>query len=313
MTTARNPSRAPHPANDVHLSGPEFARRCNCCLASAACHLAAMIALGIAAAVGAEKSRPLDVIVHLEDGNVASDAVSAAEDHVVFHSTSREQAPSAGPVRLFEEFASAASYSDSSAPPAPFEMALLESGRGGTIPDDFGVHSADFAKRASQFFGVTGYGNSIVYVVDCSGSMGEMGKLERAKYELLHSLEQLTGEQKFFVIFYSDGAYPMEGNAPVGATNGALQKTRRWIDSINAQGSTNPQPALFAALSLKPDTIYFLSDGLFDAGTIAEVRRVNRRRQGGVPIHTIAFVSRENVALMRAIARDSGGEFRFVP
>jgi hypothetical protein len=63
---------------------------------------------------------------------------------------------------------------------------------------------------------------------------------------------------------------------------------------------------------LQPDTIYFLSDGLFDAGTIAEVRRLNRRRQGGIPIHAIAFVNRENLGLMRAIARDSGGEFRFV-
>jgi hypothetical protein len=31
-----------------------------------------------------------------------------------------------------------------------------------------------------------------------------------------------------------------------------------------------------------------------------------------VPIHTIAFVDRGTEVLMRTIARDSGGEYRFV-
>jgi hypothetical protein len=32
-----------------------------------------------------------------------------------------------------------------------------------------------------------------------------------------------------------------------------------------------------------------------------------------IPIHTIAFVDHGTIGLMRSIARDSGGEHRFVP
>jgi hypothetical protein len=103
----------------------------------------------------------------------------------------------------------------------------------------------------------------------------------------------------------------MNEQAPVDAGDATFAQTRRWIELVEPGGGTNPLPALLAALALKPDTIFFLSDGLFDSNTISQVRTINRRR-GRVPIHSIAFVSRENLALMRAIARDSGGEFRFV-
>jgi Ca-activated chloride channel family protein len=194
---------------------------------------------------------------------------------------------------------------------APLELSALESGHDGAALGVLGQAEGHFARGASQFFGVNGYGQTFVYVVDCSGSMRNSGKLERAKYELLHSIEQLSGDQKYFVIFYNQTAIPMNEQAPVDAGDATLAQTRRWIEMVEPGGGTNPLPALLAALALKPDTIFFLSDGLFDSNTISQVRTINRRR-GRVPIHSIAFVSRENLALMRAIARDSGGEFRFV-
>ena len=70
------------------------------------------------------------------------------------------------------------------------------------------------------------------------------------------------------------------------------------------------------ALSLRPDAIYFLSDGQFDPSAIQILRAQNRQnlrmniRQ--IPIHTIAFLDRFAEGLMRTIARNSGGEYRFV-
>jgi von Willebrand factor type A domain len=171
-------------------------------------------------------------------------------------------------------------------------------------------------KAATEFFGIGGYGQSFVYVVDCSGSMNENGKFERARYELLQSIEQLNKDQSYFVIFYNHEAHPMQGNRLVLATPARISETTRWINYAEAQGGTNPLPSLLYALSMHPDAIYFLSDGQFDPNTIPEVRLRNRPnnrlKTRQIPIHTIAFFDRYAAGLMRTIARNSGGEFKFV-
>jgi hypothetical protein len=169
---------------------------------------------------------------------------------------------------------------------------------------------------STDFFGISGYGKTFVYVVDCSDSMNERGKFERARYELLQSIEQLDSDSRYYVIFYNDNAYPMDAEKPIQATQKAVAETVRWVNSVDAIGGTNPLPALIYALSLRPDAIYFLSDGQFDPMTIQEMRyrnRSNRRlRTQTIPIHTVAFMDRMTEGLMRSIARNSGGEYRFV-
>jgi len=171
-------------------------------------------------------------------------------------------------------------------------------------------------KAATEFFGIGGYGASFVYVVDCSGSMNRNGKFERARYELLQSIEQLNKDQSYFVIFYNHEAHPMEGNHLVMATSAHISETSQWVNFVEPEGGTVPLPALLFALSLHPDAIYFLSDGQFDPNTIQELRLRNRPnnrlKTRQIPIHTIAFYDRYAAGLMRAIARNSGGEFKFI-
>lgn len=171
-------------------------------------------------------------------------------------------------------------------------------------------------KAATEFFGIGGYGQSFVYVVDCSGSMNQNGKFERARYELLQSIEQLSKDQSYFVIFYNHEAHPMDGNHLVMATPAHITETTHWVNYFEAEGGTEPLPALLFALSMHPDAIYFLSDGQFDPNTIQEMRLRNRPnnrlKTRQIPIHTIAFYDRFAAGLMRAIARNSGGEFKFV-
>jgi hypothetical protein len=146
--------------------------------------------------------------------------------------------------------------------------------------------------------------------------MNENGKFDRARYELLHSIEQLASDQRFFVIFYNDGAFPMDAEEPVLRTEDAFAKTAEWVNQVEANNGTNPLPALLYALSLRPDAIYFLSDGQFDPAAIHVLRSRNKpsKRIGHrqIPIHTIAFVDYLTIGIMRTIARDSGGEHRFV-
>jgi hypothetical protein len=175
-----------------------------------------------------------------------------------------------------------------------------------------GEADGSLSGASAEFFGIGGYGQTFVYVVDCSGSMSERNKFERAIYELLHSIEQLASDQRYFVIFYNDAAYPMDADEPVLATEDEFARTRRWVSYVEPQGGTNPLPALLFAMSLQPDAIYFLSDGKFDPVTLQEVRSQNRPKSKRIPIHAIAFMERATEGLMRTIARNSGGEYRFV-
>jgi hypothetical protein len=179
-----------------------------------------------------------------------------------------------------------------------------------------GKGAGDGSAGSAEFFGIGGYGQTFVYVVDASDSMNVMGKFDRARYELLQSIEQLSSDQRYYVIFYNDRAYPMDADEPVLRTEDNFAATTDWVNHARANGGTNPLPALVHALSLRPDAIYFLSDGQFDPMAIQVLRMKNRPtkrvKQRQIPIHTIAFVDYLTIGIMRTISRDSGGEHRFV-
>jgi hypothetical protein len=146
--------------------------------------------------------------------------------------------------------------------------------------------------------------------------MNDRGKFERARYELLHSIEQFKSDQRFYIIFYNEGAYPIDADEPLLATQDNLAKATNWIQQVEPTGGTNPLPALLFALTLRPDAIYLLSDGQFDPAVLQIMRTRNRQnlrtRMRQIPIHTIAFFDRIAEGLMRTIARNSGGEYRYV-
>ena len=276
-------------------------------LVSAFCHLAVMIALGLYSMASSDDWAGVKLLVHVNDG-LESLAIDDTPLDAVQLEVAADEAAAVDPLRLFD--VSAVATADLATLDALTENAVEASGLEGLARGGAGDGSAVHA--SAEFFGIGGYGQSFVYVVDCSGSMNERGKFKRAVYELLHSIEQLTASQHYYVIFYNNAAYPMEADEPVPATEDQFARTRRWIGYVQPDGGTHPLPALLLALSLEPDAIYFLSDGRFDPMTVHELRSRNRPRSRQIPIHTIAFMDRMTEGLMRAIARNSGGEYRFV-
>jgi len=282
----------------------------NAFLVSALCHLVGMIALGLMAAT-VDRGPEIGL-----KGAVADEPIEAAileawfDDGITLQAAGNHAGEALGPVRLFDVSAMAAS--DFSALKAPTQVATDAGGLAGTAFGDYGKEDGPLP-GTSNFFGVGGYGRSFVYVVDCSGSMNEEGKFWRAVSELMRSIESLESDQTYYVIFYNHMAYPMDAKAPITATEEHIEQTREWVAYVQPQGGTRPLPALLVGLSLKPDAIFFLSDGRFDPGTSVQVRAKNRPKKGQrIPIHAIAFASRETEAMMRTIARGSGGEYRFV-
>ncbi len=166
---------------------------------------------------------------------------------------------------------------------------------------------------SSQFFQIRAKGRRFVYIVDCSSSMsGE--PFAKACQELTASIKALKSNQRFFVIFFSNGAYPQffplvdRRLLPASAAN--KQRVTEWVEGFAASGDTEPLDAILQGLSLEPDAMYLLSDGEFDPQVADELRQ---RNGGRIPVHTIAFMDLIAEPLLEQIARENNGVFRFVP
>ena len=289
----------------------DWLRDANSFLLSALCHLVALVLLALLTMSTNKGLGELQLFAQITDGYDAPAGGDSLDDSLAQLQVEQEDAAeAAGPVTLFDS--STVAVSEFASLESPLDALQTGGGLEGQSVGDGGGALAAGSSGGSEFFGIGGKGGSFVYVVDMSGSMSERGKYERARYELVRSIENLSEDQRYFVIFYNDGWYPMDATAPIQATQLHIDKTRRWVRRIWPNGGTYPLQALLRALQLQPDAIYFLSDGKFDPAVIEAVRIHNPASSGQIPIHTIAFVSTETVDIMQAIAVNSGGKFRFV-
>jgi Ca-activated chloride channel family protein len=104
----------------------------------------------------------------------------------------------------------------------------------------------------------------VVLVCDTSGSMaGE--KIEQAKAALRQVIGGLSDGDRFNVITYGSGVFPM-WDASQPATRERRDEAMRFVDGVRVAGGTNIDGALQAALSAPaldgfPRTVLFLTDG----------------------------------------------------
>lgn len=192
-------------------------------------------------------------------------------------------------------------------------------GQGATRGQGRGDGEGDSEGEASggSFFGLEAEGRRVVYVVDASRSMnhphpGPMKtRFGRVKLELVRSISAMTSQQEFFIIYFNDRAWPMPATGLKLAVPSVRQKYLRWAVEAKASGTTDPEQALLAALSLNPDVIYFLTDGAFQSRVVDRVRQANNRER--VTIHTIGFGDDDGEILLKEIAFQNWGTYQFIP
>jgi hypothetical protein len=191
------------------------------------------------------------------------------------------------------------------------ELSIIGIGAGGgdfdryRIPLDIGA--------GSEFFGVGSSARGarrIVYVVDRSGSM--IDSFLYVQEELKRSILDLRRSQKFHVIFFNAGP-PLESPPKrlVSAIEGHKRQFFEFLDTVLPRGDTKPERAMQRALSLEPDLIYLLSDGIdFQPSLLRRLDEWNDRRR--TRICTIAYLDQTGRELLELIAREHNGEFIFV-
>lgn len=186
---------------------------------------------------------------------------------------------------------------------------------GGTGLGGDGTGDGAGAGGGGGFFGLKVPELNVVYVVDCSRSMNHphpgpaKTRIGRVKLELVKSVRSLSSNQKFFIIFFNERAIPMPSDRLMEASEGTKLQFLKWMVAARADGQTEPGQALALALRLKPELIYFLTDGDFRGGIVKDVAAANR---GRVKINTIGFGDNKGEPLLKAIAEQNRGSYQFI-
>ena len=166
----------------------------------------------------------------------------------------------------------------------------IGSGAGQAGEGGFGGGMGGRGGRLGQagVWGLSIRANKIVYVVDFSGSI--IVAVDDLKRELKRSIGDLRPTQAFNVIvFYSEGtgyAGRFKSDAFASKLQPALPETKRrfftWLARKSPRGETEPLQSMKRAVNLRPEAIFFFSDGLFDDSVVTEITRANRAAQARI-------------------------------
>jgi hypothetical protein len=175
---------------------------------------------------------------------------------------------------------------------------------------------------ATIFCGVSTGGNRICFLVDSSKSMNE-GRFEAARSEVLRTVDQLSAEKRFFVIFFDVNPAAMCLNSATPerylamATPENKRALRTWAMTIELERGAAPDKVLQHAFDLGPEVIFLLTDGEFPEKTEKLILELNRRESlfdgesKRCILHTIAFHGKEGIDRMTRIAKQNGGTFKY--
>ena len=201
---------------------------------------------------------------------------------------------------------------------------LLPSETPGTVPQVMALGNLKFTDKSASsgaglaaggpsspaFFGTRGKGTKFVYIVDRSGSMAG-SRFDAACDELKKSLKSLRPGMSFHVIFYDSTDEDLPGTPLQAATKENIDKAIKWIEGQSPRGGTEPEDAMVRALKLKPHTIWLLTDGQFSDSICEKITPANPERK--VSINTIAIHDKSGEALLKRIAEENKGDYRFIP
>jgi len=171
------------------------------------------------------------------------------------------------------------------------------------------------AMGRTSFFGTPARANRVVFLVDNSGSM-KQGRMETTLYELARSVEALGEKQEFYVVFYSDRAYPMlypnSVMEPLAATNENKQRLYDWLQTVELCNGGALLKAMEIAESLQPHVVYILSDG--DITGTTTMQRLTQTNERPFAIHTLGMgvAKPQDAQNLAAIAQANRGTFQMV-
>jgi hypothetical protein len=139
----------------------------------------------------------------------------------------------------------------------------------------------------------------------------ELRKIDVAREELADAIARLPAGTPMNVIFFNSG---VEAFAPgmVPLEESGRDGLIGFVRSMTAAGSTALAPAMRIAFLMNARRIVLLSDGMGNVGGDARslLRDAREAIRGGVRIDTIGLGQHQDAALLKALARESGGIYQ---
>jgi von Willebrand factor type A domain len=161
--------------------------------------------------------------------------------------------------------------------------------------------------------------HSFVFVIDRSASMGAggLGAIGAAAKELAAQLTSLTADQKVQVVAYNQSSVYCTGRELIPATDENKQKLVKYIGELADFGQTEHERGLLAALRLKPDVIFLLTDGGDPQLRPGQISFLAEQAGGETNIHCLHFGTGTEDAIpadhfLRRLAAETGGSYAFI-
>lgn len=157
----------------------------------------------------------------------------------------------------------------------------------------------------------------VVLVLDTSGSM-EGEKIEQAQSALTYVLDHLNPNDRFNVVAFSTGVRTFSTKMEPA---GAVAEAKRFVQNLQAEGSTDINRALLEALAsldkdtLRPAIIIFLTDGLPTSGVVEPdliLNNVSQSAPKNVRIFPFGVGDDVDTFLLDSLAREQRGASAYV-
>ena len=153
----------------------------------------------------------------------------------------------------------------------------------------------------------------ILFVIDTSGSMnGE--SIRQARAALVSALARLAPQDRFNVIEFNNGAWPLF-REPVDASPSTVQEATRFVAALDANGGTNIAAALNVAFAQPVSEgvlrqIVFMTDG--SVGNEAALFTRIHDELGEARLFTIGIGTAPNTHFMRKAAEFGRGSYSHI-
>ena len=155
---------------------------------------------------------------------------------------------------------------------------------------------------------------NVVFLLDRSANMGETFKAVKA--ELKKTICSMNPRQQFQIILFADGPFEQlqigEGAGLLHASPNNRKAAFQWLDKQEAAASKvlAPEKAFNVAFALNPELVFLLVKGDLPKETFDQINRLNKEKKTSV--YVVAFTNRSGEALLKKIAEENGGNYKFV-
>ncbi|MCL2646531.1 MAG: VWA domain-containing protein [Phycisphaerales bacterium] len=165
-----------------------------------------------------------------------------------------------------------------------------------------------------KFYGLSDSAHKIVFVLDHSGSM--LDTFDFLRQETIRSVNALNPSQSFSVVMLSERAtviYSQLQRATLEVKKDFASKLQEFRAQGMAECVLEPfQESFENAFAMRPEVIYFLTDGRFDPRLFDVVAKLNKDKK--VRVNTLGFVTNDPISedQLKELAKKNGGFYRFV-